>query len=147
MRKTDRPFVVYNGTPPLLVCKECTRIIVSLVDSAGNFMVQYKYDTLKGLGCLNNKNRKMVMGKNWKTKSWKDFSPSSKKWFFITVLYLFCSLGIIILGASYSIAWPRWMLVIWMIVGLYTAYKFASTVGMLDDDDDDYDDNPQILTR
>lgn len=63
MLRNDRPFVVYNGTPPLLVCEECTRIIVSLVDSAGDFMVQYKYDTLKGLGCLNNKNRKMGMGK------------------------------------------------------------------------------------
>lgn len=86
-------------------------------------------------------------GKNWKLKSWKDFSVSSKIWFSVTAAYLLCSLGIIVLGASYSIAWPRWMLIGWMIGGLYVVYKLASSVGMLNDDDDDDDDDPQRLTR
>ena len=87
------------------------------------------------------------MRKNWKTKSWKDFSFSARFWFFAVFAYLVSFIGITISEKVYNIHFPKLLLIIWLVSGLFVVYKLASSVGMLDDDDDDDDDDPQSLTR
>ena len=89
------------------------------------------------------------MRKNWKTKSWKDFSFSARFWLFVTFTYLVSFIAITISEKVYNLYWPKWLLIIWLVSGLFVVYKLASSVGMLndDDDDDDDDDDPQSLTR
>lgn len=91
------------------------------------------------------------MRKNWKTKSWKDFSPSARMWFYVTIVFSIGLLVTSLLAPSGIVPIPEWVILIWLVGGAYAAYRLASSVGMLndddnDDDDDDYDD-PQSLSR
>ena len=87
------------------------------------------------------------MRKDWKTKSWKDFSPSARMWLYVTIV---CTIGLFItslLAPSGIVSIPEWVILIWIVGGVYSVYKLASSVGMLNDDDGDDDDDPQSLTR
>ena len=83
------------------------------------------------------------MRKDWKTKSWKDFSSAAKTWFFIDIVLI-----VSIIAFSFCVpSPPSWVGIPIIITLLFGAYKLASSVGMLSDDDDDDDDDPQSLTR
>ena len=87
------------------------------------------------------------MRKNWKTKSWKDFSPSTRMWFYVTIVFTIGLLITSLLAPSGIVSIPEWVILIGLVGGAYSAYKLASSAGMLNDDNDDDDDDPQSLTR